>query len=92
MSALSDRVEDVHFLTAHRSVQEFGPMYMPRLHAIEGVGGKKELVAPVGEVSACATLIPTPVAQQVLHQALCVGKRMCNHRTKFNHPAPRGAD
>lgn len=72
------------FLTAHRSVQEFGPVCMPRLHATEGVGGE-ELAAPVGEMPAWATPFPTPVAQQqVLHQALCVGKRTCKHRTKFN--------
>lgn len=52
MGALSDGVEDVNFLTTHRSVQEFGPVCTPRLHAIEGVGGEKELAAPVGEVPA----------------------------------------
>lgn len=52
MGALSDGVEDVNFLTTHRSVQEFGPVCTPRLHATEGVGGEKELAAPVGEVPA----------------------------------------
>lgn len=52
LGALSGGVEDVNFLTTHRSVQEFSPVCMPRLHATEGVGGEKELAAPVGEAPA----------------------------------------